>query len=162
MRACITRRFFITLAAVCAVLILSVPGEAQRRRHPRQRGYTKTEVNNIIKRVEERSDRFVKLFDKSLDRSGLDGSNREDRLNEHARNLEKALDDLRGEFDRKENYVETRPEVRRCLDIATNINVAVRNRRLGGETERQWTLLRAELNTLADVYGLPVIGSSAY
>jgi hypothetical protein len=162
MRGYITRRVFITLAAVCALLILSVPGEAQRRRTPRQRGYTKMEVNNIIKRVEERSDRFVKLFDRSLDRSRLDGSNREDRLNEYARNLEKALDDLRGEFDRKENYVETRPEVRRCLDIATNINVATRNRRLGGETERQWALLRAELNTLANVYGLPMVGSFAY
>lgn len=162
MRGYITRRFLITLAAVCALLILSVPSEAQRRRYPRQRGYTKGEVNSIIKRVEERSDRFVKLFDRSLDRSRLDGTNREDRLNEYARNLEKALDDLRGEFDRKENYVETRPEARRCLDIATNINVAMRNRSLGGDTERQWALLRSELNTLANVYGLPVVGSSAY
>jgi hypothetical protein len=162
MRGYVTRRFLISLAAICAVLILSVPSEAQRRRTPRQRGYTKTEVNTIIKRVEERSDRFVRLFDRSLDRSRLDGSNREDRLNEQARNLEKALDDLRGEFDRKENYVETRPEVRRCLDIATNINVAMRNRRLGGETERQWSLLRSELNTLANVYGLPMVGSYAY
>ena len=162
MRAYTTRRFFISLAAVCALLILSIPGEAQRRRRPIRRGYTKTEVNSIIKRVEERSDKFVKLFDRSLDRSGINGTDREDRLNEYARNLETALDELRGEFDRKENYVETRPEVRRCLDIATNINVAVRSRRLGGETERQWALLRIELNTLADVYGLPAIGSSAY
>jgi hypothetical protein len=157
-----TRRVFISLAVVCAVLILSVPGEAQRRRSPRQRGYSKVEVNAIIRRVEDRSDRFVKLFDKSLDRSRLDGTNREDRLNEYARNLETALDQLRREFDRKENYVETRPEVRRCLDIAMNINVAVRNRRLGGETERQWALLRAELNTLADVYGLPMIAQPQY
>jgi hypothetical protein len=163
MRAYATRKIFITLAAVCALLILSAPAEAQRRhRPPAQRGYTKAQVNDIIKRVEERSDRFVKLFDKSLDKSGLDGTNREDRLNEHARNLETALDHLRSEFDRKENYVKTRPEVRRCLDIATNINVAVRNRRLGGETERQWALLRAELNTLADVYGLPSVGSAGY
>jgi hypothetical protein len=162
MRGHIKGRLFTTLAAICAVLILSVPSEAQRRRHPRARGYTKAEVNTIIKRVEERSDRFVRLFDRSLDRSRLDGSNREDQLNQSARNLERALDELRGEFDHKENYVETRPEVRRCLDIATDINVAVRSRRLGGETERQWALLRAELNTLADVYNLPMVGSSAY
>ena len=164
MRTDIARRFFITLAVVCAVLILSAPAEAQRRRRipPGQRGYTKAQVDSIIKRVEERSDRFVKLFDRSLDRSPLDGTNREDRLNEYARNLETALDELRGEFDRKENYVETRPEARRCLDIATDINVAMRSRRLGAETERQWALLRAELNTLADVYGLPPVGSSQY
>ena len=162
MRAYIARRLFITLAVVGSLLVLSAPAEAQRRRRPLQRGYTKAQVNQIIKRVEERSDRFVRLFDRSLDRSGLDGTNREDRLNEYARNLETALDELRREFDRKDNYVETRPEVRRCLDIATNINTAMRNRRLGAETERQWALLHTELNTLADVYGLPFIGSSQY
>jgi hypothetical protein len=162
MRPYIARKFFTVLAAICAILILSVPGEAQRRRTPLARGYTKAEVNEIIKRVETRSDSFVHLFDKSLDRSRLNGTKREDRLNEDARSLEKALDDLRHEFDRKESYLETRPEVRRCLDIASDINVAMRNRRLGGETERQWALLRAELNTLADVYTLPFVGSPEY
>ena len=162
MRKTTTQKILMAIAAVCAFMMLSAPAEAQRRRTPRQRGYTKNEVNNIIKRVETRSDSFVKLFDKSLDRSGLNGSEREDRLNQHARDLEKALDDLRHEFDRKESYIETRPETRRCLDIASDINVAMRNRRMGGETERQWALLRAELNTLADVYGLPFVGSPEY
>ncbi|HEX8846505.1 MAG TPA: hypothetical protein VF791_17795 [Pyrinomonadaceae bacterium] len=162
MRGYLKRKFFITLAAVCAVLVLSVPGEAQRRRSPRARGYTKDEVNRIIKRVETRSDVFVKEFDKALDNSRLNGSKREDRLNEYARDLERTLDDLRREFDRKESYIETRPEVRRCLDVASDVNVALRNRRLGAETERQWALLRAELNTLADVYGLPFVGSPEY
>ena len=162
MRSCLTRKFFLALASLCAVLVLSAPSEAQRRRGPRARGYTKDEVNRIINRVEDRSDVFVKLFDKSLDRSVLNGSRREDRLNQYARDLEKALDDLRREFDRKESYIETRPEVRRCLDIATDIDVAMRNRRLGTETERQWALLRTELNTLADVYGLPLVGSPEY
>jgi hypothetical protein len=163
MRAYMSRKIFILLAVLCAMLILSVPTEAQRRRRaPGQRGYTKVEVNEVIKRVEDRSDVFVKLFDKSLDRSRLNGTEREDRLNQYARSLETALDDLRREFDRKESYIETRPEVRRCLDIATDINVAMRNRRLGAETERQWALLRAELNTLADVYNLPLVGSPEY
>jgi hypothetical protein len=163
MRTYTTRKFFMALAAICAVLILLAPIEAQRRRRaPGQRGYTKIEVNEIIKRVEDRSDRFVKLFDKSLDRSRLNGTEREDRLNQYARSLETALDDLRREFDRKESYIETKPEVRRCLDIATDINVAMRNRRLGAETERQWALLRSELNTLADVYNLPLVGSPGY
>src|SRR5687768_9298615 len=156
-----TRTAFIAIGAVFALLILTVPAEAQRRRL-RPRVYSKIDVHNIIKRVETRSDSFIKQFDRALDRSRLDGTNREDRLNEYARNLERALDELRGEFDRKESYLETRPEVRRCLDIATDINVAMRNRRLGAETERQWAMLRAELNTLANVYNLPFVGSSGY
>jgi hypothetical protein len=143
---------------MCALVALcAASGEAQRGMRPRARGYTKAEVDAVIKRVENRTDEFVKLFDMALDRSKLDGSNREDRLNEKAKNLEKTTDDLRREFDRKENYVETRPEVRKCLDIAEDINVVMKRRRMGANTEEQWRLLRAELNTLADVYELPPI-----
>jgi hypothetical protein len=162
MRRFTIQRIVMAIAVVGSLMLLSASAEAQRRRTPRQRGYTKNEVNQIIKRVETRSDAFVKLFDRALDRSGLNGTKREDRLNEYARGLEKALDDLRGQFDRKESYIETRPETRRCLDIASDINVAMRNRRMGGETERQWAMLRAELNALADVYALPFVGSQEY
>jgi hypothetical protein len=156
-----TLKVFPALALVCAGLALAAPdASAQRRRGgraPRARGYTRAEVDAVIKRVENRSDEFVKLFDESLDRSGLDGSEREDRLNERAKNLERTLDDLRREFDRKESYVETRPEVRRCLALAGEINDVMKRRRMGGQVERQWGLLRAELNTLADVYELPPV-----
>jgi hypothetical protein len=146
-------KIFVTLAVALTILSLSISAAAQRS--PRARGYTKAEVDAVIHRVENRSDEFVQLFDKSLDRSRLDGTKREDELNKQAKRLENSLDDLRREFDRKESYVETRPEVRRTLDIAADINKTMRRRRMGGETERQWALLRAELNTLADVYELP-------
>jgi hypothetical protein len=148
-------KIFVTLALVSLAILSLAPGaDAQRRRGPRARGYTKAEVDAVIHRVENRSDEFIRLFDRSLDRSRLDGTRREDNLNDQAKRLENSLDDLRREFDRKESYVETRPEVGRTLGIAADINKAMRRRRMGGETERQWSLLRAELNTLADVYGL--------
>ena len=53
--------------------------------------YTKAEVNDLIKKGEERSDRSAKVFDKALDRSALDGTRREDRLNEGGKDLERRL-----------------------------------------------------------------------
>ncbi|MCA1634152.1 MAG: hypothetical protein LC802_10770 [Acidobacteria bacterium] len=151
-------KFFVALAVVCVVCAMQADAGAQRRRQPpRARGYTKAEVGIIIRRVENRSDDFIKLFDKALDRSGLDGTRREDNLNERARSLEKSLDDLRREFDRKESYLATRPEVSRTLNIANEIDKVMKRRRMGGETERQWALLRIELNTLADVYNLKML-----
>lgn len=144
------RKIYAALAVACLIFTLAATGEAQRR----GRLYTKAEVNDIIRRVENRSDEFVRLFDSSLDRSRLDGTKREDRLNERARNLERALDDLRREFDRRENYNQTRPQVSRALNVAEDINKVMRRRRMGGETERQWGLLRSELNALALVYNL--------
>ena len=155
MRKPVSRIFFV-VAAACAVFTFAADADAQRRfRTPRERGYTRDEVNAVIRRVETRTDEFVKLFDKSLDRSGLDGTRREDNLNDRAQDLEKATDELRREFDRKESYVATRPEVSRCLNIAGNIDNTMRRRRMGGQTERQWALLRAELNELARLYNLP-------
>ena len=150
-------RILVSALLLLACCALPADASGQRRRHPRARGYTKAEVDAVIRRVETRSDAFIKLFDRALDRSGLDGTEREDKLNEHARRLERELDDLRREFDREESYLETRPEVRRCLDAAGEINRVMRSRRMGAETERQWALLRTELNTLADVYGLPLL-----
>jgi len=49
----------------------------------------KRKLNDLIMKGEDRSDRFVKLFDNALDRSSLDGPHREDRLNEGAKDLER-------------------------------------------------------------------------
>jgi hypothetical protein len=142
----------VTLTGIVAVLATAAVGQ---RRGPRGRIYTKAEVNELIKRAENRSDSFVKLFDSAMDRSGLDGTKREDRLNARVKNLERALDDLRKEFDRTESYIETKPEMRRVLNIASEINRVMLARRLDAGVEAEWSLLRRELNVLANVYFLP-------
>ena len=97
----------------------------------------------------------MKHLDRALDKSALDGSNREDRINDRAKDLEKALDKLRSEFDRKENYPETKPEMREVLSIASDINGVMLRRALPAGVEEEWRMLRRELNVLASVYFLP-------
>lgn len=148
------------LAALFVVLTLADAGFAQRR--ARGRNYTKAQVDRLIKNVEERTDRFVSQFDRSLDRSRLNGTNREDNLNQRAKDLEAATDELRSEFDRRDRWIDNKEEVRKCLNIAADINVVMQRRRLGGGAENNWANVRRELNTLAQVYNLPQIGSGAY
>jgi len=62
--------------------------QAQLRRGPGGGVYRQAEVNDLIKKGEDRSDRSAKLFDKALDRSALDGTRREDWLNERAKDFE--------------------------------------------------------------------------
>jgi hypothetical protein len=141
--------------ALFMVAMMSIPAEAQYSRRARGRGYTKAQVEQIIRRLENQSDRFVRSFDRSLDNSRVDGTLREDNLNQRARDLENALDILRQEFDRTDRYQDTRSQVSSVLNVAEDINRAVRNRRLRGNTERLWARVRTELNTLASVYNLP-------
>lgn len=135
---------------------------AQRRREARNRMMTKAQVKAVIDRVENRVDNFVKNYDRSLDRSRLNDTNREDRLNNRARDLESATDELAREFDRRDTWAENRDEVRKCLNIASDIDRNMRNRKLGRETEQNWANVRFELNTLADIYNMPKVGAAAY
>ncbi|MBK8150745.1 MAG: hypothetical protein IPK58_21725 [Acidobacteria bacterium] len=150
------------LFAVVMVLTFADVSNAQRRRESRGRLKSKAEVKAIINRVEDRVDNFVKNYDKSLDRSKLDGSSREDWLMKRARDLEAATDELAREFDRRDAWIENKEEVRRCLNIASDIDKNMKNYRFGATTEANWSRVRYELNTLADVYNLAKVGSSVY
>lgn len=153
----------IALSAFVLLLGLADTASAQFRRGQRYRtAATKAQVDRIIKRVENQLDRFVGEYDRSLDRSRLDGTGREDWLNKRARNLESATDELRREFDRRDSWYENRDEVRRCLNIASDIDGSMRSLRLGAVTEANWAQVRAELNALADVFNEPRIGSRTY
>lgn len=155
-------KIFVVVAAVLTVLIASDTGNAQRRREARGRAMNKAQVKAIINRVEDRVDNFVKNYDKSLDRSRLDGSSRENWLMNRARDLESATDELAREFDRRDAWIENKEETRRCLNIASDIDRNMRNYRFGAATEANWSRVRFELNTLADVYNLPKVGANAY
>jgi histidinol dehydrogenase len=140
--------------ALFMLAVMSTPAEAQYSRRARSRGYTKAQVEQIIRRLENQSDRFVRSFDRSLDNTRVDGTRREDNLNQRARDLENALDVLRQEFDRTDRYQDTRAQVSSVLSVSEDINRAVRNRRLRGNTERLWSRVRSELNSLAAIYNL--------
>ncbi len=155
-------KLFTSLAILLVVLVLADVGNAQRRRESRNKRMTKAQVEQVINRVEERVDNFDDYFDRSLDNSRLDGTEREDWLNKRARDLESATDELRREFDRRDAWAENKAEVRNCLNIASDIDKTMRSRKFAKATEAIWSRVRYELNTLADIYNLPKVGSKAY
>ena len=110
-------------ALATAFVLLMVAGFVQAQpRAARGRVYTKADVDRIIKRVEDSTDKFKKEFDKALDRSRLNNTNREDQLNEYAKELEHATDDLRKHFDKTDAWIENKEQVRNCLSLASKIN----------------------------------------
>ena len=152
---------FVGLAAVLMVLTFASESNAQRR-ESRGRMKSKAQVKVIVDRVEDRVDNFVSNYDRSLDRSRLNGTSREDWLMKRARDLEGATDELSREFQRRDAWIENKDEVRKCLNIATDIDKNMKNYNFGAATETNWAKVRYELNTLADVYNLPKVGSSVY
>ena len=124
------------------------------RRNNRWGNTNKRAIENLVRRVEDRTDSFVRQFDRALDNSRADGTRREDRLNELAGELERATNQLRREFDRSDSLQENRDEVERCISIASRIDRAVSRGRIGNGVQNSWRTLRNELNALARAYNV--------
>ncbi|HEX8268121.1 MAG TPA: hypothetical protein VF596_22170 [Pyrinomonadaceae bacterium] len=124
------------------------------RRNNRWGNTNKRAIENLVRRVEDRTDSFVRQFDRALDNSRADGTRREDRLNELASELERATNQLRREFDRSDSLQENRDEVERCISIASRIDRAVSRGRIGNGVQNTWRNLRNELNALARAYNV--------
>lgn len=136
----------------------TVPG----RRPTIIRGYSQQQVEQLFERIEERTDAFTNQLNKSLDRSRLNGTRAEDNIDQRARDLENATDELRREFDHNDSRGENLPEAENILRTATIVDRLMKARNFGGQTESTWATLRTELNTLARLYGLAAVGSRNY
>jgi DNA-binding transcriptional MerR regulator len=147
---------FTTVALLLLTIIVSATSSYAQGRSQR-RVYTKDDVDRIIKRVEDRGDVLRKEVDRFLDRSSIDGTKREDRINEEVKELEEALDKLRREFNKRQEYRETREEVTNVIDEAQEINALFRKNRFTPELQRQWLQVRRDINRLALVYNLPLL-----
>ncbi|CAN5146522.1 hypothetical protein BH20ACI1_BH20ACI1_32440 [soil metagenome] len=149
------------LTAFSTILILANISYAQRRR-TRTVSYSKVQVEQVLRRIEEKTDKFTKVFDEALDDSRLDGSRAEENYTDLARNLENETDELRREFNRRDSYAENTPNARSVLNAATDIDRVMKRRNYGRQAENLWLGLRADFNTLARIYRIPAVGSSSY
>jgi len=145
--------------AMFIVLLVADTANAQTRRG---RAISKQQMEQLLERIEERTDKFSNQLNKSLDRSRLDGGRTEDNIAERASELENSTDELRREFDHNDTKGENKPEARKILRAATLVNRIMNRRNFSRQAENSWITLRAELNALARIYGLPTVGARSY
>ncbi len=149
------------LTVFSAILILANVSFAQKRR-TRTVTYSKGQVEQVLKRIEEKTDKFTKVFDEALDDSRLNGSRAEENYTDLARNLENETDELRREFNRSDSFAENSPNARSVLNAATDVDRVMKRRNFGRQAESLWLNLRNDFNTLARIYRLPSVGASSY
>jgi hypothetical protein len=148
----------VVLTAGLALVALARFSHADEHGRASGKQHSRGDVERIINRVETNNDQFTKAFDKALDRSKLDGTSREDQLNNQVRQLDQALDRLRTELNRGDNRGETRSNVQQVMRQAEGIDRLMRNTRMAGGVEEKWTDVRKDLNTLAGMYDLKTLG----
>lgn len=109
-----------------------------------QKNISDQDLKDLLIRVDADTDRFAKAADKAMDKSGFDGTPREDELNQHLKKFRSSATALATN--------QTDPNAKKYFETVVHHGVAIENflRRnpLDGVQE-EWTTLRASLGELA-------------
>lgn len=153
---------FKSLVAVFAfsLLVLSLPAVASAQWRDNRRnddyygngGYNRN-LNGTIKNLKNRSKQFARRIDRELDRSRIDGTRREDNINELAREFARATDNLDDEYDNRRDYNRSQDEVRRVLQLGSQLDRVLSRARLSYNVQSDWDRIRQDLSVLSNAYG---------
>src|SRR5215217_2172554 len=143
-----SNKFFFSM--VCALMLLATMSVAAMAQDAPYRISDK-QVKKTMNQLRKDAARFRKSLDSSLDKSRLDGTNREDDINAMLKNYEKATDRL---YERYKDNKSVAGDVEAVLDGAAQLDQFMTRRSPGGRAERDWAAVRADLRQLADAYNV--------
>ena len=109
------------------------------------------EVERILHRIENQANRFRRSLDAALDRSRLNGTNREDDINAFIKNFDEQTKRLHDRFD---DHKSVAADVEAVLNRAADIDQFMRRQRLSERAQNDWSALRASLDELAAAYNV--------
>jgi len=112
---------------------------------------TDKEVDQILRRIEQQSKRFRSSMDSALDKSRLNGTRREDNVNEFIRQFNDEVKRLR---DRFSDHKSVAADVQSVLDRAARIDEFMSRRQLSRKAEEDWFRLKANLDELSRAYAV--------
>jgi ABC-type transporter Mla subunit MlaD len=155
--------------------------------HAQVGAFTKGQVADRIRKVEDGVDQFRKYLENRLEnarstaqsaqgtasttRRGSRSANstntaaRQDQAKRTKDELDDALGDLnrstnrlRRKFDASSKYMETRVQMESVMDDGRRVNQVMVRGKYGTQAERYWAALRTSINDLARCYGLTPMG----
>jgi hypothetical protein len=134
------RTLLLFLSAITITLMFSLVANAQ---------WFRGDPKNTIRQLETETDQFRSSLDGDLDHSPLNGTRREDEINEYVKKFEEATDRLK---DRSEDQGYAPNQAREVLVRGREIDTFMRRHRMRGPSEADWRRVRASLSRLAWSY----------
>ena len=123
-------------------------------RNGRLSDYDRRQLRDLARRIDDRSRDLQRDIDRALDHSRVNGTNREDRINDEARDFRNAAARFRGVAGDSNDLYRSRDEARNLLDQAAQLNRVLNRVRGDGRTQSDWSQLRSDLRRVADIYNL--------
>jgi predicted glycoside hydrolase/deacetylase ChbG (UPF0249 family) len=143
------RLFVVSVLCVCSALLLTTTTNAQVVGQPYR--INDKEVEKIIRRIEQQSDRFRSSLDSALDKSRFNGTRREDDINSFIKDFYEQTKRLRHQFD---SHKSAAPDVQSVLERAARIDEFMSRNRLSGKARDDWSTLKTYLDELASAYNV--------
>ena len=123
-------------------------------RNGRLSDYDRRQLRDLARRIDDRSRDLQRDIDRALDRSRVNGTNREDRINDEARDFRNAAARFRDVAGDSNDLYRSRDEARNLLDQASQLNRVLSRVRNDGRAQSDWSQLRSDLRRVADIYNL--------
>ena len=124
-------------------------------RYPDNRGYGRYDdrgLRDSVQRLDRLAKDFERDIDRALDHSRINGSNREDQINDQVHQFRDAVGDLKSRVGNGRDLNRSANEARRVLQEADDIDRFAR-RGFDGRTGSQWSQIQQELRYISNVYG---------
>lgn len=161
---------FSILAAALVALSLPVVAAAQwggypQNRYPDNRNngrygrYDERELRDSVHRLDRLSKDFEKDVDRALDHSRVNGSSREDRVNDQVHRFRDAVGDLKSRVGNGRDLNRSADQARRVLQQGSQLDRFIGSRGLDNRVSSEWYAIERELQFIGDVYGFRYDGS---
>lgn len=108
---------------------------------------------NLVERVSSDADRFQNTLSRALDRSSLNNSSQEDKINQLTRDFVQQANRVSNRFERCQSVYNDYQQLRSQADQIDNLLQRLQNRNLirGNAPARDWATVRSDMTRLEEV-----------
>lgn len=131
-------------------------------RYGRNGGYGRYDdryVRDSVQRLDRLTKDFENDMDRALDRSRVNGTQREDQINSMVHEFRRAVGNLKSRVGNGRDLNRSVNEAENVLRMAEQVD-RVGTRRLDSRTASQWSQIQGELRNISNIYGINYRGGN--
>ena len=138
------RHSFVTAIVLLIGIAMNVSAQSAYR-------LSDKEMKDLLSRIDKQAATFRSSLKSALNHSRFDDSKQEDRINDFVKGFEQATERLKHHYDSKSS---ASSDVEEVLRRAVRIDDFMERHHLSTRAESNWAALRANLDALAQAYGV--------
>ncbi|HEX8178737.1 MAG TPA: hypothetical protein VF525_04255 [Pyrinomonadaceae bacterium] len=124
--------------------------------------YDSRTLRDAAQRIKDRSRDFERDVDRALDHSRVDGTRREDNINDTVKDFRRAADRFKDRIGNGNDANRAYNEARELIQRANQIDRVISRARLDSRAASDWNSLNQDLRLVASAYNLSYNGGGYY